>query len=390
MATFEKYTKKNGETLWKFQTYLGIDQITGKQKRTTRRNFKTKKEAMLASSRLAIEINERGFNGPKQVSSTFEEVYDLWLKQYELTVKESTFHKTVRIFENHIIPELGDMNIQHIKVMHCQKAVNKWFKTVKNFKLLNNYTIKIFDYAISLSFATDNPAKKVTLPVRKSEIIDDDEAIDNFYDKDELVRFFSVMEHESIRTCSSKWYTLFRLLAYSGARKGEVLALCWQDIDFEEQTLRINKTLTRGKKNKLIIQTPKTIKSKRKISLDDTTIEMMKKWRKEQLEINFKLGFNATQNSQLVFANSKNEWIAPSKVGQKYDCIVKRYKLKRITIHGFRHTHCSLLFEAGATVLMVQERLGHSDIQTTMNVYAHVSEKTKDSTAKLFAEYINK
>ncbi|HFI0025852.1 TPA: site-specific integrase [Streptococcus suis] len=70
-------------------------------------------------------------------------------------------------------------------------------------------------------------------------------------------------------------------------------------------------------------------------------------------------------------------------------CILKKYDLPYITPHGFRHTHCSLLFEAGATVKEVQERLGHEDIKTTMNIYAHVTEQAKEQTAHKFAQFMS-
>ncbi|SLM97812.1 Integrase [Brachybacterium faecium] len=69
--------------------------------------------------------------------------------------------------------------------------------------------------------------------------------------------------------------------------------------------------------------------------------------------------------------------------------IITKYNLKRITTHGFRHTHCSLLFESGASIQEVQDRLGHSDVQTTMNIYTHVTEKAKEQTADKFAQYVS-
>ena len=79
----------------------------------------------------------------------------------------------------------------------------------------------------------------------------------------------------------------------------------------------------------------------------------------------------------------------PTKPNQKLDRILKKNELKRITVHGLRHTHCSLLFEAGLPIQEVKERLGHPDIQTTMNIYAHVTEKAKEKTAEKFAAYVN-
>ncbi|MEG0267701.1 MAG: tyrosine-type recombinase/integrase, partial [Carnobacterium sp.] len=91
----------------------------------------------------------------------------------------------------------------------------------------------------------------------------------------------------------------------------------------------------------------------------------------------------------LVFSNLCNDLMQPPKVGQILDSLFKKYDLKRITAHGFRHTHCSILFEAGASIKEVQDRLGHSDVQTTMNIYAHVTEKAKEKTAEKFANYVN-
>ena len=78
----------------------------------------------------------------------------------------------------------------------------------------------------------------------------------------------------------------------------------------------------------------------------------------------------------------------PTKPNQKLDRILKKNELKRITVHGLRHTHCSLLFEAGLPIQEVKERLGHSDIKTTMNIYTHVTKKAKEKSAEKFAAYI--
>lgn len=85
----------------------------------------------------------------------------------------------------------------------------------------------------------------------------------------------------------------------------------------------------------------------------------------------------------------KNEFLQPTKTRKWILQVQKKYHLKEITTHGLRHTHCSLLFEAGVKIKEVQDRLGHSDIQTTMNIYAHVTEKAKDSDIQKFEEYLS-
>lgn len=381
MANIRKYTKKDGTAAYMFQAYLGTDSATGKRIRVTRQGFSTKKEANLSLSRLKIEIEEQGYKKNKRYK--FKEVYELWLEQYKNTVKESTLLKTLELFDNHVLPFYGNMYMDKITVTHCQKAINSWYAKIKHYKRANNYVITIFKYAISLGIVSDNPVLRVSVPVKKDTVMED--KVLNFYTKEELQLFFECLKKED----NPKLMVLFRVLAFTGARKGEMLALTWKDINFEQKTVTINKTLTRGLNNKLIVQTPKTATSRRNVMIDDKTLNLLKEWRKQQKTDYFKLGYNTMNPNQLVFSNINNEFMQLVKVGQLLDIIIKKNNLKRIKPHGWRHTHCSLLFEAGATIKEVQDRLGHSDVQTTMNIYAHVTEKAKEKTAEKFANYVN-
>lgn len=100
------------------------------------------------------------------------------------------------------------------------------------------------------------------------------------------------------------------------------------------------------------------------------------------------LGFNTMQPKQLVFSNERNEHIQLTKIRKWIVQVQDKYKLGTITTHGLRHTHCSLLFEAGASLKEVQDRLGHTDVKTTMNIYAHVTKKAKEEAIMKFSSYI--
>lgn len=385
MANIKKYKKKDGSTAYMFQAYLGTDPDTGNRIRVTRQGFSTKKEAELVLSRLKIDIDEGSFI--KAHNDTFEAIYELWFEQYRNTVKESTLQKTSELFRIHILPAFGKMKLDKITAAYCQKKVNGWFKAHSKYNVMKNYTSSVLKFAMRLDMLKSNPMDKITMPRRMAEVGKDEDL--KFYNKEELQQFFGFCNADAERSSNMLWLTLFRLLAFSGMRKGEALALTWKDLDFVNETVSINKTLTRGLENRLIIQTPKTATSKRAIVLDAITLSMLNNWRKQQAKDFLKLGFNTMNENQLIFPNTKNELMIPTKPDQKLDRIIKKNELKRITIHGFRHTHCSLLFEAGASVKEVQDRLGHSDIQTTMNIYAHVTEKAKEKTAEKFAKYVN-
>lgn len=371
----KKYKKKD-KTYYMFQAYGGIDPATGKQKGITRRGFATEKEAQEAYYRIKLGLE----GNLSEKKYTFKEVYDLWIEEYKNTVKESTLNKTQTLFRCHILPEYGNLYIDMIKVNHCQKAVNKWFKKIKGYRMANTYAGLVFRHAIKLGIIDTNPTKLITIPV-KLEAVDGVQK-KNYYSKDELNTFIN-----SIAT--PKWQVLFRVLAYTGCRKGEALALTWKDINFKDSTINISKTLSIGLGNRQIVQTPKTKNSKRVISVDPVTMQNLKEWKKKQASDMLKLGFNTLQPKQLVFSSAKNTYIHGQKIGQVLERYARSAGIRVITPHGLRHTHCSLLFEAGASIKEVQDRLGHADIQTTLNIYAHVTEKKKEETALKFAEYLN-
>lgn len=380
MATIQSY-QKDGQKYYKFQLYVGIDPLTGKSIKTTRRGFKTKKEAQLAISRLQLEIEQGAFR--KQTLDTYQDVYNLWIDKYRLTVKESTFVKTKEIFKLHILPLFGEYKIDKINVQVCQKHVNEWFSTLKKYRSIRAYASKVLDHAVTLGIIANNVMKNVIMPVNIDPPQEDEQ--ENFYTKEQLVQFLKYLKQEG----NFKHYALFRLLAFSGMRKGEALALTWNDINFTSKEIRINKTLSSGENNRLFVQTPKTKNSIRTLKMDKITLDILEEWNKLQKQDYLKLGINTLKPDQLVFSNEDNKYLQPAMTRKWMIRIQEKYSLKKITTHGLRHTHCSLLFEAGASLKEVQERLGHSDIQTTMNIYTHVTEKAKDEAAQKFASYMN-
>lgn len=381
MAAIEDYKLKNGQKRYMFQIYVGVDPLTGKEQRTTRRGFKTKKEAQLALSRLQLEIDNGTFR--KRTAETYQDMYELWIEQYKNTVEASTFVKTISIFKNHILPSMGKYKIEKVNVQTCQKHVNEWFKKLQKYRSVKSYAAKIFDYALTLGVITDNPMKRVTMPKSMETPSEDNEV--NYYTKEQLIHFLKCLENEN----NYKAYALFRLLAFSGMRKGEALALHWNDLNFKVGEIRINKALASGEDNQLYIKTTKTKGSIRTIKMDKVTMDILEDWKKRQKQDYLKLGINTLQPKQLVFSNERNEFLQLTKTRKWILQVQDKFNLMKITTHGLRHTHCSLLFEAGASIKEVQDRLGHNDIQTTMNIYTHVTEKAKETTVEKFAAYLN-
>lgn len=186
-----------------------------------------------------------------------------------------------------------------------------------------------------------------------------------------------------------KMLTFFRILAFTGMRKSEVLALQWVDFNPFTNELTINKTVATDENYDVIIQTPKTENSNRIISIDVETTKILRVWRKRQMETMLMFGFNINNPKQYILTNQKNTSLYPIQVNRWLVKILKNYDLPKITLHGFRHTHATLLLESGASIKEVQERLGHDNVSTTMNIYTHVIESRREESGNKFAKYVN-
>ncbi|MFS7200607.1 tyrosine-type recombinase/integrase [Carnobacterium divergens] len=376
MASIKKYIKKDGSTAYMFNAYLGIDPSTGKSKRTTRRGFRTQKEAKLALSRLELEIDTNGFS--KQNYSTFKDVYELWYAQYINTVKPITASHTERMFRLHILPKFGDIKITKLSKLACQKAVNEWSESFSAFHLLKAITQKMLNYAVSQDILTNNPMQYVVMP-KKNESIKEEKT--QFLELSELKIFLD----KANETLSFHDYLMFRVLAFTGMRKGELYVLNWNDLDFVRKTVSVEKTLS-VVNQKYTVTTPKTKTSIRKISLDDKTLSELIRWKKLQKQELLKYGFHVEKDSQqLIFHRDDNSLLHPRRLN-----ILLISKLKtNLTPHSFRHTHASLLFESGSTIKDVQKRLGHNNVTTTMDIYTHVTKTSERKSIDELSKYAN-
>lgn len=382
MATYSKYETSKGE-FWQVRGYLGLDDATGLEQQFSKRGFKTKKEARSAYERAKTDFL-KGIQALDNRHLTYEQVYHEWLENYTKDVKESTAHATIRIFELYILPEIGKIKIDKLHHRRLQRLVNEWHEQYKKYKKIFNYMNNVLNYAYRMNYIKENPTKRVIVPKPKRQEKKDDTV---FYTRQELETFMQALYQET----SLKWVAFFRLLAFTGIRRSEALALTWGDIDFKNQLLKISKTLSIGYGHKVILSdSPKTEDSERIITLDPKTCTILKQWKHEQAEKLIGFGYNAINPKQLLFNKwESNSYLNLSAPRNAMTRICKKHGLKQIKIHGFRHTHCSLLFEAGVPMKDVKERLGHSNIQTTMDIYTHVTKESRDKSAQLFAKYAN-
>lgn len=377
----KKYTTKNGETRYLFQTYLGIDSLTGKERRTTRRGFKTMKEAKQAERNLLLDVEENGL--PSNQSDgfqdpTFEELASLWLENYKTTVKPSTFENVKSKVEKMTEEHFKELKLKKITVAYCQKVV---IELSKSYVLYNHYLSvinRIFKYAVLMDILDSNPFDKVIKPKSRQT-----QRKGNFLTKEELREFLKLAQTATL----SYFSPLVHLMSYTGLRQGEALALKWSDIDFENKKITVDKTAARIKE-KQTLQTPKTKNSKRVISIDPTTLSILKSWKKDQIKIYFKNGKHFEGDDNFIFTNQRGDWVHIHNFIPYFKRFVTDHKLKPITPHGLRHTHASLLFSAGVEPKNISDRLGHSTVQITLDLYTHITEEQRTDTVEKLIEYM--
>lgn len=378
----EYTTPKTGKTMYKLAMYAGKDE-NGKSILIRKKRL-TEKQALELYYKYKMQIASGEYKPVEHKRMHFKELFDMWVKVYADTVEESTLATTTNIFNNHILPVLGNIYVDKLTVAKCQKVAQEWrHEAPRTFKRYIRYVNNVLDYGMNLELLASNPMRKIVRPKVKRQV---KKKFDDFYNKEELETFL-----RDCKACkSTKIFTFFRVLAYSGMRKEEMLALTWNDIDFHKNTISINKALKMGLKNRLYVDTTKTADSVRVLNMDSQTMNYLREWKQVQLKELFQIGINALNNqAQLVFSNSNNSYIHPSKPREWNMSVCKKYNLRFIKIHGFRHTHASLLFRAGVTPKEVQKRLGHKKIETTLDIYTHVYEDESTEAIDKLANFMS-
>ena len=367
--------KKDGTKVYRSNVYLGVDSVTGKKVKTTITG-RTKKEVKTKAQQAQSNFKANGSTVFKRVDvTTYRELTDLWLENYQMTVKPQTVDVVKSYLDTHILPTFGAMPLENISIVVIQDWVNKLAKKLVNFSAVVSVHKRILQYAVTMQLIDYNPAREVILP-RKPKAKTKVKYIPN----DNLKIFMDYMD--KIAPYQYKDYydnILYHLLLATGCRFGEVVALEWSDIDFKAGTVSINKNYSH------ISNAVSTVKSKagnRIISIDNKTILMLKQYRNRQRQIFVEIGARAPS---VVFATPTQTYM---QIGNRQNALknhLKACNIPRFTFHAFRHTHASLLLNAGIGYKELQHRLGHATLAMTMDTYSHLS-KEKEKEAVLYYE----
>ncbi len=399
--------KKRG-TKWQY-IFEGA-KIDGKRKRITKSGFRTKKEALEAGVAALAEYNNAGAHfEPSEISVS--DYMDYWYKNYTLTnCKYNTQQGYGRIIKNHIKPAIGPYKLKSLTPSILQELINGKYKSgySKNY-LINMITVLSgsLKYAVHpCKFIKDNPMQYVRYPKYEHSKLETNHKLISNEDFNKIIDRFPF---------GSSFYMSLILGYYTGCRIGEVMGLTWDDVDFNNSSIYINKIMYKRDKS-MCFGSTKTLSSVRTIKISKTLINILKAQKKWQIENRMKYGSHYTQQYikeehignevikrlysfpssfdfpfekvNLINTKENGEMITPDSF--KYASRVIHNDLGlTFNFHSLRHTHATTLIENGANIKDVQTRLGHSKVQTTLDTYTHATEKMAEETVEIFDKAIN-
>lgn len=349
-----------------------------------KRGFSTRTEARETGK--AVELNlkkkaKQGYNIEDVINKdrnkiTVNELMDLWLNTKKSTVTYSTY-KFYESFVSKIKNDLGTIKARSLKPENIELKINALLDTVSSTTTSDYYTVLniAYNWAITRGYVIQNPCNLVQKPKRiKKEM--------HVYNNDQLNKLLDAIKDKTI-------YVPVMLAATTGMRLGEICGLKWENINLDSGFIELEHQLQ--EENKTIKLVPlKTLSSQRKIVLLDYTIEELKKIQLQQEENKKYLGDNYHDEGFVVCQNNGLPY-HPTYISRNYRRILKDNKHKvtidgktknlslyellnipLIRFHDLRHTHATFLLSQKINPKIVSERLGHSSIKTTLDIYAHV------------------
>ena len=283
-----------------------------------------------------------------------------WLITIKSTIRPKTHEQYTQIVQQHILPYLGEIKLKDLRPDNIQSLYNKKLKdgaSERTVILIHSVLHRSLNLAVKWELLGRNPADAVTRPrIRRREM----KTLD-----DTQVRSLIMVSK------GTKYETLFWLAVNTGLREGELIGLKWSDLDWKTQKLQIQRQVQRTKDQGLMFCEPKSASGRRVVFLGKTTIEMLRKhFELQQIERQF-AGAKWKEND-LVFPTSVGTPMEPSNLLKHFKDYLKLANLPDIRFHDLRHTAASLMLLKGIHPKVVQERLGHSDIGITLNLYSHV------------------
>lgn len=298
-------------------------------------------------------------------------------------IKHSTIVRYKELTKR-IYPRIGHIKLKELRADHLNDLYTFLAQDGQNAKTGGKLSAKtilehhrlistVLEQAVKESVVPFNVAGRASLPKAEHKEV-------NYFQPEQVAAIRDALEREPI-----KWKTLVHLLLITGARRGEVLGLKWDKVDFEGERIYICNSVLYSSDVGIYESTPKTERSRRYVTLPTETMCLLRQYRVWQREERLRLG-EYYQNQGFVFSQGNGKPMHPDSVTDWLKKFSKRHDLPHINPHAFRHTMASMLYFNGMDSVSISKRLGHAQVSTTANIYAHVMEEADKKSADILAD----
>ena len=384
---------------------------------------KIQKEVQRAASDFEKRVKSGAYYEGDRMS--FRDLAEKWYQTYanqniSLSIREG-YH---RMLENLIYPAIGTMPITKIKPLNLQEIYDGLLGKGRSASTIRNYhkvISSIFKAAYNWNLIEMNPCDRVVLPKitqRYNYTIWSPEQVQLFFDAlktEYTIKYkerhrtdgsgneYAVAAYDVNRSVSSMYIALYTLLLYTSARRGEVCALTWNDVDFEAHEINIDKAVSNTHHGQIIKGT-KTAAGTRRIYVQDQVLDALRTWKEDQQELSLQLGSmwqgysgDDYDMNYIFIQKDSGKMIYIDTIGQKFHDIINAYnetapkekQLPVIRLHDLRHTGASLMIANGVDFVTVSKRLGHAKPSTTLDIYSHALPSKDRAAADVLASLIS-
>jgi len=313
--------------------------------------------------------------------------------EYVLELKErrGDKHSTIvdyRSMTPRIYPAIGHIKLRELRPDHLNAFYSQLAQSGSNRRTggtLSNCTIRRYHRFISIVLS--QAVKEGLIPMNvaaRAEPPKVEKHEPNYLQPETIPLMLDALEREPL-----KWRMLVHLMLVTGARRGEILGLKWENVDFDNSRIYICRSISYTPDRGVYESTPKTASSKRYVSLPQETMQMLKQYRTWQRGEMLRLG-EYYRRQGYVFSQDNGAPMHPDSVTTWHDRFSRRYGLPHITPHALRHTMTSLLIFNGVDIVSTAKRLGHSQVSTTSDIYAHVIEQADKKNADILGDILLK
>ena len=362
---------------WAAQVSLGNDPLTGKRKRRSIYG-KTRQEVAKKLTKLLREVQTGTYIEPTKTS--LKDWLKKWLPTYKRgNLKGGTYEIYERLIDLHIVPALGKIPLAKLQARQIQNFYNA--KQADGGRLdgkpgglstsiVNHFHVIIrqaLEQAVNEGLLARNVADATNPPVVRSKKFQP-------LTEAQLLTFFGQAKGDRL-------FAAYLVGATTGMRRGEICGLCWDSVNLDKGVIIVQRQLVVLKDGLKLEETTKSESGKRNIPLTDDAIAELKAYRRQQAQEKLLLGA-AYQDNNLVFCKEDGSFIDPREFTKWFQKHLEAAGLPRVRLHDLRHTHATLLLEKGVHAKIVQERLGHSSITVTLDLYSHVAPGLQEQAAR--------